>query len=50
MFWIHGGAFTAGSGNADVYGPEYLIANDVVLVTTNYRLGLLGNITLLLMP
>lgn len=42
MFWIHGGAFTAGSGNTDIYGPEYLIANDVVLVTTNYRLGLLG--------
>ncbi|KAK5647706.1 hypothetical protein RI129_002598 [Pyrocoelia pectoralis] len=36
-FTIH-----VGSGNADLYGPEYLITEDVVLVTINYRLGLLG--------
>lgn len=44
MFWIHGGGFAAGSGNTDIYGPEYLLANDVVLVTINYRVGVLGNI------
>lgn len=44
MFYIHGGLFTNGSGNANIYGPEYLVANDVVLVTINYRLGLLGKI------
>lgn len=42
MVWIHGGAFTFGSGNAFLYGPDYLIAEDVVLVTLNYRLGPLG--------
>lgn len=42
MFWIHGGGFTFGSGNAFLYGPDYLIAEDVVLVTINYRLGPLG--------
>lgn len=42
MFWIHGGGFYLGSGNAEVYGPDYLVAEDVLLVTINYRLGALG--------
>lgn len=42
MFWIHGGGFYCGSSNTDVHGPDYLITEDVVLVTTNYRVGLLG--------
>lgn len=42
MFWVHGGAFMMGSGNSDVQGPEFFVARDVVLVTTNYRMGLLG--------
>lgn len=42
MLWIHGGAFTGGSGNADQYGPELLITENVVVVTINYRVGLLG--------
>lgn len=42
MFWIHGGGFTTGSSNSVIYGPEYLITEDVVLVTFNYRLGVLG--------
>lgn len=43
MVWIHGGAFVFGSGNDEFYGPDYLIDKDVVLVTINYRLGVLGN-------
>lgn len=43
MVWIHGGGFTAGSGNNELYGPDFLLAHDVVVVTINYRLGLLGN-------
>jgi hypothetical protein len=43
MVWIHGGAFYIGSGNSDLYGPEHLINEDVVVVTINYRLGALGN-------
>lgn len=42
MVWIHGGAFTGGSGKSDPYGPELLITEDVVIVTINYRLGILG--------
>ncbi|KAI4468814.1 carboxylesterase [Holotrichia oblita] len=42
MVWIHGGGYTSGSGNSDLYGPHYLIAEDVVVVTINYRLGVLG--------
>lgn len=44
MFYIHGGGFFFGSGNTEDYGPEYLVARDVVLVTINYRLGILGKI------
>lgn len=37
MVFIHGGGFFAGSGTSGVYGPDYLVAEDVVLVTVNYR-------------
>jgi carboxylesterase type B len=43
MVWIHGGGFTMGDGNFWMYGPDYLVAEGVVLVTLNYRLGPLGN-------
>lgn len=46
MFWIHGGGFTEGSGNDWVFGPDFLIENRVILVTTNYRLGVLGFLSL----
>nr|ARN17877.1 carboxylesterase 10 [Cephus cinctus] len=42
MIWFHGGDFNFGSGNSDIYGPDYLVENDVVLVTVNYRLGPMG--------
>ncbi|KAK0074243.1 hypothetical protein PV325_008599 [Microctonus aethiopoides] len=42
MVWIHGGGFLCGSGNDDVFGPDYLIEKDIVLITVNYRLGILG--------
>ncbi|XP_043225314.1 juvenile hormone esterase-like [Amphibalanus amphitrite] len=45
MVWIHGGAFTLGSGDSDFYGPDYLMDEDVVLVTFNYRLGPFGFFT-----
>ncbi|KAG6440813.1 hypothetical protein O3G_MSEX001527 [Manduca sexta] len=46
MFWIHGGGFVWGSGSDDLYGPEYLIRHDVILVTFNYRLEVLGYLSL----
>lgn len=42
MVYIHGGAFMSGSGDIDTYGPEYLLQHNVVLVTLNYRLEVLG--------
>jgi hypothetical protein len=42
MVWIHGGGFILGSGDRDVYGPDFLIDEHVVVVTFNYRLGVLG--------
>jgi carboxylesterase type B len=43
MVYIHGGGFMEGSGNSDLYGPDFLLNQaDVVVVTINYRLGALG--------
>ncbi len=43
MVWIHGGAFTLGSGSEPLYSGEHLARRgDVVVVTINYRLGVLG--------
>lgn len=39
MFFIHGGSFTEGDGSDGFYGPDFIVDNDVVLVTFNYRLG-----------
>jgi carboxylesterase type B len=43
MVWLHGGGFVGGSGSSEIYGPDYLVAEDVVVVTMNYRLGPFGN-------
>ena len=40
MFWIHGGALVSGESND--YNPVALVKQGVVVVTINYRLGLLG--------
>ncbi|XP_058454053.1 esterase E4-like [Malaya genurostris] len=42
LVWIHGGSFTGGSGDSWVYGPDHLVTENVVIVTINYRLGILG--------
>lgn len=47
MFFIHGGAFTVGSAATPLYDGKTLAeAHDVVLVTTNYRVGALGYLAL----
>lgn len=46
MFWIHGGSFSSGSNKTDIYGPEFLMTQDIVLVVINYRLGVLGFLSL----
>jgi para-nitrobenzyl esterase len=43
MVWIHGGAFTLGSGSDAMFAGDTLPRRgNVVLVTINYRLGMLG--------
>ncbi|XP_026318747.1 cholinesterase 1-like [Hyposmocoma kahamanoa] len=42
MVFIHGGGFMCGSGNDNIYGPEFLVKENVVLVTINYRVDILG--------
>ncbi len=42
LVFIHGGAFTEGSGSIDVYDGEELAKKGIIVVTINYRLGALG--------
>ena len=42
MVWIHGGALTRGAGSIATYDGTELAKKGVVLVTINYRLGVLG--------
>jgi para-nitrobenzyl esterase len=40
MLWMHGGALVV--GESDDYNPQRLVAQGVIVVTINYRLGALG--------
>ncbi|HZI55566.1 MAG TPA: carboxylesterase family protein [Verrucomicrobiae bacterium] len=40
MFWMHGGALVV--GESDDYNPQRMVAQGVIVVTINYRLGALG--------
>ncbi len=42
LVWIHGGGFLTGSGSIPWYDGAHLAARDAVVVTVNYRLGVLG--------
>ncbi|XP_022200481.2 esterase E4 [Nilaparvata lugens] len=46
MVWIHGGGFTCGSGDDELYAPDFFVHKDVVLVCINYRVGVLGFLSL----
>ncbi|CDO70485.1 hypothetical protein BN946_scf184569.g28 [Trametes cinnabarina] len=47
MFWIHGGAFTGGTGSDPTFdGGSLASRGDVVVVTINYRLSTLGFLAL----
>ncbi|XP_069676553.1 carboxylic ester hydrolase-like [Periplaneta americana] len=46
MVWVHGGCYKGGSATPTVYGPDHLLEEEVVVVTINYRLGLLGFLAL----
>ncbi len=42
MVWIHGGSLRTGSGSNAVYDGTALARKGVIVVTVNYRLGVLG--------
>ncbi|KAG6460516.1 hypothetical protein O3G_MSEX012036 [Manduca sexta] len=46
IVYIHGGGLHSLSGRSEHAGPHYLLDQDVVLVTMNYRLGILGFLAL----
>ncbi|QYG92694.1 carboxylesterase/lipase family protein [Iamia sp. SCSIO 61187] len=47
MVWLHGGGFEAGTGSVLLYdGVNLCRAGDVVVVTINHRLGVLGHLHL----
>lgn len=46
ILFIHGGGFASGSGNDFLYVPDFLLEQEVILVTMNYRLGAFGFLSL----
>jgi para-nitrobenzyl esterase len=42
FFWIHGGALTVGSSRDKLYDGSQLAARGIVVVSINFRLGVLG--------
>ena len=42
FFWIHGGALWAGSSQEPTYDGARLAAQGIIVVSVNYRLGVLG--------
>lgn len=40
MVWFHGGGYVR--GGSQQFGPQFIMREDVVLVTVNYRLGIMG--------
>lgn len=50
MVWIHGGVFVCGSSRTELCGPDFLMTQNIVLVTFNYRVGMLGLVNYNKMP
>jgi len=42
MFWIHGGGYAGGGSSEPRHNGDFLPTKGVILVTINYRLGVLG--------
>ncbi|KAJ9576697.1 hypothetical protein L9F63_025409, partial [Diploptera punctata] len=42
ILYIHGGKFSVGSGVSFISGPTYLMNRRIIVVTINYRLGVMG--------
>lgn len=46
LVWVHGGGFTSGDSTDTLYGPDFLLSQDNVVVTIQYRLGIFGFLNL----
>lgn len=46
MVWIYGGGFQMGEASRDLYSPDYIMMENVVLISIAYRLGPLGKFLL----
>ncbi|XP_044756103.1 juvenile hormone esterase-like [Coccinella septempunctata] len=46
MVWIYGGGFEAGTSEYNDTAPDYLLDQDVIFVSFNYRLGIFGFLSL----
>lgn len=46
LFFIHGGGYIEGSGNDLFHGNDFIVEQNVILVTINYRLGIFGFLSL----
>lgn len=46
LVFIHGGAFVAGASTDRTYGADFLISQDNIVVTLQYRLGIFGFLNL----
>jgi para-nitrobenzyl esterase len=42
LVWIHGGALVTGSSKESLYDGERLASHEIIVVSINYRLGVLG--------
>ncbi|CAD0194895.1 unnamed protein product [Chrysodeixis includens] len=42
LVWFYGGGFRIGYSGRFLYGPRFLVKQDIILVTLNYRLGPYG--------
>lgn len=42
LVYIHGGGFSSGGSSCEVYDGEYMAEQDVVYVSINYRVGIMG--------
>ncbi|XP_031622018.1 esterase B1-like [Contarinia nasturtii] len=46
LVFFHGGGYIAGTADNRFFGPDFFVENDVILVTLNFRLGVLGFMSL----
>ncbi|XP_018401574.1 PREDICTED: esterase E4-like [Cyphomyrmex costatus] len=42
LVFVHGGFYMIGSSDSNLYAPDYLLEQNIILVTLNYRLSVLG--------